>query len=58
MAHWGIAMSLYHQLCDRATATVPDEWIKARPDFWKLPTMKTTSAAKPADAAAKPAGGQ
>jgi hypothetical protein len=39
-------------------SNVPDEWIKARPDFWKLPTMKSTSTAKPADAAAKPAGGQ
>jgi len=38
-------------------SNVPDEWIKARPDFWKLPAMKT-SAAKPADAAAKPPGGQ
>lgn len=38
-------------------SNVPDEWIKARPDFWKLPTMKTTTA-KPADAAAKPAAGQ
>jgi hypothetical protein len=38
-------------------SNVPDEWIKARPDFWKLPTMKT-STAKPADAAAKPVGGQ
>jgi hypothetical protein len=38
-------------------SNVPDEWIKARPDFWKLPAMKT-STAKPADAAAKPTGGQ
>jgi hypothetical protein len=38
-------------------SNVPDEWIKARPDFWKLPAMKT-STAKPADAAAKPPAGQ
>ena len=39
-------------------SNVPDEWLKARPDFWKLPTMKTSSTSKPAEAAAKPAGGQ
>jgi hypothetical protein len=32
-------------------SNVPDEWLKARPDFWKLPAMKTSSAAKPAEAA-------
>jgi hypothetical protein len=39
-------------------SNVPDEWLKARPDFWKLPAMKTSSAGKPADAPAKSAGGQ
>jgi hypothetical protein len=39
-------------------SNVPDEWLKARPDFWKLPTMKTTSTAKPVEAAAKPTTGQ
>ena len=34
-------------------SNVPDEWLKARPDFWKLPSMKT-SATKPADSGAKP----
>ena len=34
-------------------SNVPDEWMKARPDFWKLPSMKT-SATKPADPGAKP----
>ena len=39
-------------------SNVPDEWLKARPDFWKLPAMKTSSATKPGEASAKPAGGQ
>jgi hypothetical protein len=39
-------------------SNVPDEWLKARPDFWKLPAMKTSSAAKPGEGSAKPAGGQ
>jgi hypothetical protein len=39
-------------------SNVPDEWLKARPDFWKLPAMKTSSAAKPGEGSAKPARGQ
>lgn len=41
-------------------SSVPDEWIKARPDFWKAPAMRTTSAApKPAkESAVKPASQQ
>jgi hypothetical protein len=38
-------------------SNVPDEWLKARPDFWKLPTMKTSSA-KPAEGSPKPTDGQ
>jgi hypothetical protein len=34
-------------------SNVPDEWIKARPDFWKVPTVKATSMSKPGEA--KPA---
>jgi len=39
-------------------SNVPDEWLKARPDFWKLPMMKTSAVTKPADASGKPAAGQ
>jgi hypothetical protein len=39
-------------------SNVPDEWLKARPDFWKLPAMKTSSTAKPAESAAKPSANQ
>jgi hypothetical protein len=38
-------------------SNVPDEWLKARPDFWKLPTMKTSSA-KPVGSSPKPTDGQ
>jgi hypothetical protein len=38
-------------------SNVPDEWLKARPDFWKLPTMKTSSA-KPVEGSPKPTDGQ
>jgi hypothetical protein len=38
-------------------SNVPDEWLKARPDFWKLPTMKTSSA-KPVESSPKPTDGQ
>jgi hypothetical protein len=34
-------------------SSVPDEWIKARPDFWKAPAMKTTM--KATEPTAKPA---
>jgi hypothetical protein len=39
-------------------SNVPDEWLKARPDFWKLPAMKTSSATKPGEGSAKPTAGQ
>jgi hypothetical protein len=39
-------------------SNVPDEWLKARPDFWKLPMMKSSAVMKPADASGKPAAGQ
>jgi hypothetical protein len=38
-------------------SNVPDEWLKARPDFWKLPTMKTSSA-KPVEGSPKSTDGQ
>jgi hypothetical protein len=38
-------------------SNVPDEWLKARPDFWKLPTTKTSSA-KPVEGSPKPTDGQ
>ena len=37
-------------------SNVPDEWLKARPDFWKLPTMKTSAMSKPADAGGEAGG--
>ena len=39
-------------------SNVPDDWLKARPDFWKLPAMKTSATTKPADGSGKPSGGQ
>jgi hypothetical protein len=41
-------------------SNVPDEWIKARPDFWKAPAMKSTmTATEPmAKPAVKPAANQ
>src|SRR5262245_61208128 len=39
-------------------SNVPDEWLKARPDFWKAPTMKTSTTVKPEEGSAKPATGQ
>jgi hypothetical protein len=41
-------------------SNVPDEWIKARPDFWKAPAMPTTSAAprRATEPAVKPAAQQ
>jgi hypothetical protein len=39
-------------------SNVPDEWLKARPDFWKLPAVKTSSTAKPVESAKKPSANQ